>query len=104
MMVWELNLLPVNSNPALNGVVTFLSFALFGSVPIFPFVLNLIHNLGTLAFLNIFSLIFTLSAMFLLGAFTGKFTRHNIYLNGLKTVLMGSFAGFASFVCAYLAS
>ena len=104
MMVWELNLLPVNSNPVLNGIVTFLSFSIFGFVPIMPFVIDYITDIGSYWFLDKISLIITIIAMFLLGAISGKFTRHNIYLNGIKTVFLGLIAGLTSYLVGYLMS
>lgn len=38
MMVEELSLLPSEENPVKNALVTFVSFVLFGSVPIAPFI------------------------------------------------------------------
>ncbi len=37
MMVEELGLIYDDSNPVLNAIVTFCSFVLFGTIPIFPF-------------------------------------------------------------------
>ena len=104
MMVWELNLLPVNSNPALNGIVTFISFSTFGFVPILPFIIDYITDIGSYWFLDKISLIITIIAMFFLGAISGKFTKHNIYINVFKTVFLGLIAGLASFLVGYLMS
>jgi vacuolar iron transporter family protein len=38
MMVEELGLIPDDENPAKNALVTFISFCLFGAVPITPFI------------------------------------------------------------------
>ncbi len=40
MMLEELGLVVDDSNPLWNGIVTFLSFALFGFLPLIPYVIG----------------------------------------------------------------
>lgn len=40
MMVEELGLLPNEENPMKNALVTFISFVVFGLMPIIPFLIN----------------------------------------------------------------
>jgi len=44
MMVEELGLLPSDESPIKNGLVTFISFFLFGLVPLIPFIVGRIAN------------------------------------------------------------
>ena len=74
MMVWELGLLPVNSDPKLNGLITFFSFATFGLIPVLPFLIDHFIDIGTINIVDKVSLISTVITMFLLGVLTGKFT------------------------------
>lgn len=40
MMLEELGLVVDDSNPLLNGVVTFISFCIFGFLPLIPYVIG----------------------------------------------------------------
>ena len=41
MMIEELGLLPVEANPEKNALVTFISFACMGLIPILPYLINI---------------------------------------------------------------
>lgn len=91
MMLEELGLAVDDSSPAINGVVTFFSFVIFGLFPLLPYIIDrathsdpqalLIGSLATGAFL-LFSLGF--AKAILLGT--------NKLLSGGLTLLLGSAA------------
>ena len=45
MMIEELQLIPGDESPFINSIVTFFSFALFGLMPIIPFIVAKAQNL-----------------------------------------------------------
>lgn len=71
MMVEELNLMPIDedSNPMMGGMITFASFMIFGSVPMLPYLINLIPGIGMESdIVLIMSCVFTMMTLFMLGA------------------------------------
>ncbi|RHY90972.1 hypothetical protein DYB26_009368, partial [Aphanomyces astaci] len=71
MMVEELNLMPVDEddNPVIGGLVTFGSFVLFGAVPLFSYLVNLLPGVQLTSEEALWgSCVLTALTLFLLGA------------------------------------
>lgn len=94
MMNYELEMPnPEGDNPYVKGIATFLSFAVFGFIPLIPYLF--IHEPRT-AFL--YSCFATTFALMLLGAVRAKVTMESLKIAILESVFIGG----ASAIIAYL--
>ena len=103
MMVLELDINPSDSsaNPAKNGLVTFLSFIAFGSVPVICY--SIMYASGYTNKGGQFGLacLFTALTMFTLGAVQAKITRQPIIKTGLLMMINGSLAAAAAYLVGW---
>ncbi len=96
MMVEELGIVEARESPLGNAVATFLSFGVFGFVPLVAYVLAeavpaaATHTFGLAAIL-------TGLTLFALGALKVRITGRNWLLGGLETLLVGGVAAAAAF-------
>ncbi len=101
MMVEELGIIESTESPLKNAVVTFISFAVFGLIPILAYVLAY-----PIAFFreNTFAvaIALTLLTLFTLGAVKVKVTGKNFFKSGLETVSVGGLAAFAAYLVGHL--
>lgn len=87
MMKYELEMSdPSQDNPFLTGLATFISFLIFGSIPLIPYILFPASN----PFIP--SLIATFSALVLLGLLRWTITMENIVRSVFEIVLIGGTA------------
>ncbi|EGR32126.1 hypothetical protein IMG5_095220 [Ichthyophthirius multifiliis] len=100
MMVEELGMLPSDDeNPIKNAIVTFFSFALFGLVPIIPFIVAEIAGIdGNNPNIFYISTAVTGLFLFLLGYAKSMFTHMKWWISGLEVLLIGIIAAGASYV------
>jgi VIT1/CCC1 family predicted Fe2+/Mn2+ transporter len=101
MMVEELGIIESTESPLKNAVVTFISFAVFGLIPILAYVLA--YPIGFFRE-NTFAVAcaLTLLTLFTLGAVKVKVTGKNFLTSGLETVSVGGFAAFAAYLVGHL--
>jgi VIT1/CCC1 family predicted Fe2+/Mn2+ transporter len=105
MMVEELNLMPVDDDdsPLTGGVITFVSFMIFGVVPLLSYLINLIPGLrmshDTALYL---SCALTVITMFILGAVKGNFVGQRWWISGASMAINGSVAAYFGWVIGYL--
>lgn len=104
MMMEELGIIEEEDiSPAKNGFVTFLSFALFGFVPLSVFILaNYIPFIKNNTFT--FASIFTGITLFILGALKVNITDQNWFLSGLEMLLVGGIAAASAYGIGVLLS
>jgi len=89
-----------DDNNALKGLVTFLSFVVFGFLPILPFVfLTKFFNFSELFISTLF---FSGLALILLGYFRSLITMENKLKAMFETLLVGSVSGLIAFVVGVL--
>uniref|UniRef100_A0AAV1UPW5 Uncharacterized protein n=1 Tax=Peronospora matthiolae TaxID=2874970 RepID=A0AAV1UPW5_9STRA len=99
MMVEELNFMPVDAedSPLTGGLITFLSFMLFGSIPLLSYLVNFVPGIDmsptTTLYLSCFLTVVTL---FLLGAVKGRFVGQKMWRAGGSMAINGTIA--AAFV------
>lgn len=96
MMVEELGILGGEESPLRNALVTFVSFALFGFVPLLAYVgVRLVPSLA----INTFAMasLFTAVTLFVLGALKVKVTGQNWFKSGLETLLIGGITALAAY-------
>ncbi|HID24646.1 MAG TPA: hypothetical protein EYP14_19920, partial [Planctomycetaceae bacterium] len=101
MMTEELGIVPTDASPVKNAVVTFVSFAGFGLVPLLAYV---VARLVPGVTFNTFGVacISTAATLFLLGALKVKVTERNWIFSGLETLLVGGTAALAAYMVGVL--
>ncbi len=103
MMVEELGIVEDNQAPIKNAAVTFLSFLVFGFIPLIAYVSSkFISGMGNLSF--ILAAILTGVTLFVLGALKVKVTVKNWFTSGLEMLLVGGVAAVAAFLIGKLLS
>ncbi|MBA7501006.1 hypothetical protein ES704_03768 [subsurface metagenome] len=104
MMAEELEIIETKDSPVKNGLVTFLSFAVFGFIPLSSYVIAqlipALENDPTLSFIIACAL--TGLALFTLGALKVKVTGKNFIKSGLEMFALGGLAAAAAFGIGYL--
>ena len=99
-MVDELGLLNSNDSPIKNGLVSCVSFATLGLIPLLPYIVGVgVKNVEGLFPVSLLS---TIIALFFLGALKTKFTGKNIVISGLETLLVGACAAGFAFLVGWL--
>jgi vacuolar iron transporter family protein len=105
MMVEELNLMPTDDedSPLKGGIITFVSFMLFGVIPLLSYLVNLIPGLGMSPDTTFnASCVLTVITLFLLGAVKGSFVGQRWYMSGGSMAVNGSIAAFCGWLIGYL--
>lgn len=101
MMVEELGIIPSDESPLANALATFISFALFGFIPIAAYVLALfIPSLAPIRFA--LACILTGATLFGLGALKTTITGTSWLKSGLETLLVGGVAAVAAYIVGAL--
>ncbi len=96
MMTEELGIVASEESPLMNAVVTFLSFAGFGFVPLIAYVLARVLPFQFNTFATACGS--TAVILFILGALKTKVTEKNWLLSGLETLLVGGVAATAAYL------
>ncbi len=100
MMVEELGIIEDNESPVKNAVVTFLSFLVFGFIPLLATVLAyFIPGLKPYAF--VVSSVMTGVTLFILGAAKSKVSGVNWFRSGLEMLIVGGLAATAAYLIGY---
>ncbi|GAB1256944.1 VIT1/CCC1 transporter family protein [Aurantivibrio plasticivorans] len=94
-----LSIAPTNAGMA--AWVTFWAFALIGSLPLVPFLLNWWRP-ATVGSPFYISSALTLIAFFIVGALKGKFVNHSPLRSGSETVLIGGAAAALAYIVGHL--
>ena len=97
MMREELGLIEDRQNPYLVGLVTFVSFLSFGSVPLLLYVIRYLQG-GDNAGLVPYVAAMTGIALFLVGVLRSRFTHRPWLRSGLEILVVGGSAGALSYV------
>lgn len=86
----KLKLVDKRKSPIKNATMTFISFIIFGFIPLLAYVLQFFYsNIG-----NAFgiSIVLTLIALFVLGAVKSKITNKSWFMSGVETLIIGGIA------------
>jgi VIT1/CCC1 family predicted Fe2+/Mn2+ transporter len=102
MMVEELGLMPPDDDdsPAKNGLVTFVSFVLFGFIPLLPYVLGGATKASDGANFAA-ACVLTAATMLALGAAKAKFTNQSMLKSALLMLLNGGMAAVAAYMVSW---
>jgi len=84
-----------------NAFITFISFVVFGFIPLFVYVLGIFIEISNTFFISI---ILTGIALFTLGVFKSQITMKNSFKSGLEMLVIGGLAaGVAYFIGYFIA-
>ena len=97
MMAEELGIVEAEESPIKNAVVTFISFLVFGFIPLGAYVLSLFIA-GMESWTFIIACILTATTLFILGALKVKVTMKNWFKSGLEMLIVGGVAAIAAFL------
>jgi VIT1/CCC1 family predicted Fe2+/Mn2+ transporter len=103
MMVEELGIVESDETPMKNAIVTFMSFAIFGLIPVLAYVLALwigVFKNSTFAI----ACVLTGITLFVLGALKVKVTGKNWARSGLEVLIIGGITATAAYIVGYLLS
>lgn len=89
---------PEGTNPILTGLATFVSFIIFGAIPLIPFALNFGDNLTTF----VVSSIGTFVALVLLGILKWRVIKANIIKSMFDIILLGGLSAIVAFMVGTL--
>lgn len=103
MMHEELELLKPEESPIKNGIITFISFTLFGFIPLILYLIAIIFNFSIQKEFMLTSVLAGI-AMFSLGSLKTKVTGKNWLRSGLETLLIGGLAATAAYFIGELLS
>lgn len=95
MMVEELGILEEDGSPFVNGLVTFLSFVLFGFIPLLIFVV--LHFTAWELDGMFWACVLTAATLFCLGVAKSRFSMVRWWTAGLEMLLLGGLAASAAF-------
>lgn len=96
MMVEELGIVESDESPLNNAIATFISFGLFGFVPLLGYVLSyFLTDLKPHTF--VLSCVLTAGTLFVLGAAKVLITGRNWFRSGLEMLLIGGIAAIAAY-------
>ncbi len=93
MMQHELNMTYPEDSPVRSAMITFVSFIVFGSIPLLPY----IFDMSSLHVEFMMASIFTALALTLLGFIRAKFTKECIITSMLEIVGLGMSAAFIAY-------
>lgn len=96
MMVYELEMTnPTGTNAMFTGLATFVSFLVFGAIPLLPFMLGLSADRDTIF---IYSIIGTCIALVLLGLLKWKVAGSHLWKSLFEVVIVGGSAALVAFM------
>jgi VIT1/CCC1 family predicted Fe2+/Mn2+ transporter len=96
MMVEELGLFKSDQSPFGNALATFLSFVLFGFVPLLSYVTGYLGDFGN-DFGFPWACVLTALTLFALGSLKARFTGRPWFGSGMEMLLVGGIAALAAF-------
>ena len=103
MMVEELGIIHSTEAPIKNAIATFVSFAIFGFVPLVAFVVaQFVPVVRNNAFL--IATVLTGVTLFTLGALKVRITGKNWFKSGIEMFLVGGIASAAAYIIGVLLS
>lgn len=101
MMRNEFNMTRENVSPFKGAFATFISFLLIGFIPLVGYTFSPFFNLSDNG-LFVMTAIFTLLALFIVGAVKSQFSMRNWFLSGMETLFIGGFAAAIAYLVGYL--
>ncbi|HME53991.1 MAG TPA: VIT1/CCC1 transporter family protein [Candidatus Lokiarchaeia archaeon] len=101
MMLEELGLVEEDEKPRKNAAITFISFVIFGSIPLISYIIMwfvpTIPDIVTF----VLAILLTATTLFILGVMKTRVTKKNPILSGFETLLIGGGTAILAFVIGF---
>lgn len=101
MMKEELGLIENEKRPIDGSISTFVGFNLIGLIPLIPFMMFIAMGVETNSDAFLYSILFVLSAFFMVGAIKGKIVKKSKIISGVFTVIIGSSAALIAYLIGF---
>jgi len=101
MMKEELGLIEDDKRPIDSSISTFIGFNLVGLIPLAPFMIFFALGIDPNSDAFTFSVIFVISAFFLVGVIKGKIVKKSKLKSGLYTLIIGGIAAAVAYGVGY---
>jgi len=101
MMKEELGLIEDNKRPLDSSISTFVGFNLVGLIPLIPFMIFIALGIDPSLDAFTFSIIFVVSAFFLVGVIKGEIVKKSKIKSGLYTLIIGGIAALVAYSVGY---
>jgi len=101
MMKEELGLIEDAKSPIDSSVSTFVGFNLVGLIPLMPFMIFIAMGIHPNSDAFFYSIIFVVSAFFLVGIIKGKIVKKSKIKSGLYTLIIGGVAAMVAYFVGY---
>lgn len=102
MMRDELNIIEDTRSPAVAGLMTFISFLVFGSIPLSVYLFGYVGEITDPRELFVYCVSASGVGLFLVGSMRSMLTFNSHLRSGLEIVLLGGLAGGVSYLVGYL--
>jgi VIT1/CCC1 family predicted Fe2+/Mn2+ transporter len=103
MMLEELGIMESDDSPFKNAVATFISFSVFGFIPLVTHVIAVFLP-GIRPYVFVTACVLTGVTLFTLGALKVRITERHWFVSGVEMFLVGGIAAAAAYVIGYLLS
>jgi VIT1/CCC1 family predicted Fe2+/Mn2+ transporter len=101
MMKEELGLIEDEKSPLDSSISTFVGFNLIGLIPLMPFIIFIAMGIDPNSDAFVYSIIFVMSAFFLVGIIKGKIVKKSKIKSGLFTLIIGGVAAMVAYLVGY---
>jgi VIT1/CCC1 family predicted Fe2+/Mn2+ transporter len=101
MMKEELGLIEDDKRPLDSSISTFVGFNLIGLIPLIPFMIFIAMGMDPNSEAFVYSIIFVVSAFFLVGTIKGKIVKKSKIKSGLYTLIIGGVAALVAYLIGY---
>ena len=101
MMKEELGLIEDEKRPLDSSISTFFGFNLIGIIPLIPFMIFMAMGIDPNSDAFAYSIIFVMSAFFIVGIIKGKIVKKSKIKSGLFTLIIGGVAAMIAYLIGY---
>ena len=101
MMKEELGLIEDEKKPLDSSISTFVGFNLIGLIPLIPFMVFMAIGVDPNSEAFFYSIIFVLSAFFIVGVIKGKIVKKSKIRSGVYTLIIGGIAATVAYLIGY---
>jgi len=102
MMRDELDIIAERRSPFLVGLLTFISFVIFGAIPLSVYFIAYIANVQQGPELFWYCIGATGAGLFIVGALRSRFTFRSYFRSGIEILVLGGLAGVLSYFVGFL--
>ena len=101
MMKEELGLIEDDKRPLDSSVSTFVGFNIIGLIPLIPFIIFFAVDADQNSEAFLYSVIFVVSAFFIVGVIKGKIVKKSKIRSGFYTLIIGGVAAIVAYIIGY---